>query len=237
MKYKKPTENYSFDQIVDRIAWFAFACVVYGMLVGYLLTERKFALLIPTVIVMLSALYLLGLRWGIVVANHTQGIRGEIKVGAILAQLPKQDFWYAFDVVVPGTYGNIDHVVIGTTGVWITETKHFDGRDARVRNGRLEKDGYPINSKILSTLKANAKQLHTYLTAHGAPVSWVQPVLVFSTDAMHVDVPEQFSGVWVVGFRDVADLIFTKGGNRTPGESEREKIRAILENREKGGKG
>lgn len=44
------------------------------------------------------------------------------------------------DRKIPGTVANIDHIVIGPTGVWVVETKNYGGK-VRVRDGELRVNG------------------------------------------------------------------------------------------------
>lgn len=56
-----------------------------------------------------------------------KGLEGENLVADYLNTLPKDYFVYN-DVNLPGKRGNIDHVVIGPTGIYVIETKNYSGR-------------------------------------------------------------------------------------------------------------
>jgi hypothetical protein len=61
-----------------------------------------------------------------------RGADGEAATAALLARLPRR--WVVLhDLAVPGSGANIDHLVIGPTGVWVVDTKTTR---ARVRVGR-----------------------------------------------------------------------------------------------------
>jgi len=59
------------------------------------------------------------------------GARGERETEAALERLP-EGFVHLHDRRIPGTRANIDHVVIGPTGVFVIESKRMVGR-LRVR--------------------------------------------------------------------------------------------------------
>ena len=51
-----------------------------------------------------------------------RGAEGEVATAALLARLPRR--WAVLhDRAVPGSSANIDHLVIGPTGVWVVDTK------------------------------------------------------------------------------------------------------------------
>ncbi len=58
--------------------------------------------------------------------SWNKGIKGESIVAEYLNQLPK-DYFVFNDVKFPGSYGNLDHIVIGPTGIYVIETKNYDG--------------------------------------------------------------------------------------------------------------
>lgn len=104
-----------------------------------------------TVVVMLLA-YLVGqsvadARWGATAAGGVAllflftylerpqtieawriGAEGERKTGRHLAGLVEAGFVVLHDRKVPGYGGNLDHIVIGPTGVWAVETKNLAGK-------------------------------------------------------------------------------------------------------------
>ena len=58
--------------------------------------------------------------------NWNKGIRGEQIVANYLNKLPN-DYSIFNDVKFPGSYGNLDHVVIGPNGIFVIETKNYKG--------------------------------------------------------------------------------------------------------------
>jgi hypothetical protein len=58
--------------------------------------------------------------------NWNKGIRGEQTVAYYLNQLP-EDYSIFNDIKFPGSYGNLDHIVIGPNGIFVIETKNYKG--------------------------------------------------------------------------------------------------------------
>lgn len=52
-----------------------------------------------------------------------RGAEGERRTGDLLDTLPPGRFVVRHDLRVPGSRANVDHVVIGRTGVWVIDTK------------------------------------------------------------------------------------------------------------------
>lgn len=109
-------------------------------------------------------------------ANWEKGVAGEQHVAALLAQLPYG--WHVFHDLPLGTRGaNLDHLVVGPTGVFALNTKNYSGqvwaaeRAVRV-NGTTKNYLYPAAVK-------EARRVSDALSrATGTRVdAW--PVLVF----------------------------------------------------------
>jgi hypothetical protein len=71
-----------------------------------------------------------------------RGASGEVATAAQLARLPRR--WVVLhDCAVPGSRANIDHLVIGPTGVWVVDTKTTRAR-LRIRRGAVWAGDHPI---------------------------------------------------------------------------------------------
>ncbi|MGH2682711.1 MAG: nuclease-related domain-containing protein [Actinomycetota bacterium] len=107
---------------------------------------------------------------------HLKGVRGEQSVGKILEVL--DDRYRVLHGIDTGR-GNVDHVVIGPTGVFAIETKNVRGR-FQLRQGRITHNGYDASS-ILTQARAGAMAVRDRLREAGLD-RWVEAV-VASTDA------------------------------------------------------
>ena len=126
------------------------------------LVRRTIPLLLVALTVLVPIAILIGSRvtpgmgplWGLVAAmfvtkelwpdrSHVDswgiGAAGESKVGKRLEKLPG-DYKVFHDRKIPGSKANIDHIVVGPTGVFAIETKNVAGKVAVV-NGELQVAG------------------------------------------------------------------------------------------------
>lgn len=61
-------------------------------------------------------------------AAWRKGARGERATARMLAPLAREGYAILHDRAVPSSQANIDHLVIGPTGVWVIDTKRWDRR-------------------------------------------------------------------------------------------------------------
>lgn len=107
------------------------------------------------VIVLLAAVGIWGLdKWGDKKLNAIEkkknsmvrGAAGEIQVGHGLTKLP-DDYCVINDVATP--HGNLDHVVVGPTGVFVLDTKAWRGIVAADGKGELHLNGKPTDKPYI----------------------------------------------------------------------------------------
>lgn len=73
-----------------------------------------------------------------------RGAAGEEATAALLAELPGRRWIVFHDRAVPGSAANLDHVVVGPTGVWVIDTKSYRAplragwRSVRVGDHRID---------------------------------------------------------------------------------------------------
>ena len=65
-----------------------------------------------------------------------RGSAGEQATAALLDRLPRHRWTVLHDRALPGTRANVDHVVIGPTGVWVVDSKAYRA-PLRVRRGQV----------------------------------------------------------------------------------------------------
>jgi hypothetical protein len=83
-------------------------------------------LLIVLTLVGLPALFLSFLPSDLV-GTWLAGARGEEATGRLLDSLEPEGFYAIHDRQIPGGYENIDHLVLGPTGIFVVETKNYGG--------------------------------------------------------------------------------------------------------------
>jgi hypothetical protein len=106
-----------------------------------------------------------------------KGARGEETVGLVLAELREDGYRDLHDIETGR--GNIDHVVIGPTGVVAVETKNRGGTFASVK-GRLQLNGR-LRTDVLKQAQRAAMEIRRRLQKAGIK-TFVEAVVV-STNA------------------------------------------------------
>jgi hypothetical protein len=71
-------------------------------------------------------LVMIGVGYWLDAGNIRKGLEGEQSVASELSYL-SDEFLLLNDVMIPGARGNIDHVLVGPTGVFVFETKNYSG--------------------------------------------------------------------------------------------------------------
>ena len=112
-----------------------------------------------------------------------KGLEGENLVSDYLNTLPKNYFVYN-DVKLPGKGGNIDHIVIGPTGIYVIETKNYSGK-YRIKGNQWTyyKNGYPkvIKNNPGTQVRRNTKDLINFLSEKGISTTgtWITSLVAF----------------------------------------------------------
>ena len=108
-----------------------------------------------------------------------KGAAGEKSVAHTLSKLP-DEFRVVNDVQTPK--GNLDHVVIGPTGVFVIETKNCRGKIGADEKGELSLNGMPATTanvkKFVSTVMATKERVQ--VLAPGVD-PFFQAVMVFTS--------------------------------------------------------
>jgi hypothetical protein len=121
-------------------------------------------------------------------AQLVMGLSGERHVGQVLARELPADFVLVNGLKLPRGAGDIDHLVVGPTGVFLLETKTMAGRIV------CEPDGTWRRTKI--------GRAGTHYTAYiGDPAAQVQRNIFAVRDCLRRQVPGLFRGtpLWIEG--------------------------------------
>ena len=133
-------------------------------------------------------------------AGLRKGILGEEAVANVLARLPSS-YWVLHGVWTG--HGDVDHVVIGPTGVFALETKAWEGRFYRSR-GHLHYNGKPAEH-VLRQARGAAGQVRQLLLEAGID-EWVEAVVVAARASVSRS-PIRFRQTHVVSIEGVVDFI------------------------------
>lgn len=114
--------------------------------------------------------------------NLRLGERGERRVGEILDRIRSKGFVVYHDF--PGNGFNVDHVVVGPSGIYAIETKARSGSgiiDYRSDNDLLL-GGRISDGPALRQARGSARAVHLELKEHLREHYWVKPLLIFLGD-------------------------------------------------------
>jgi len=131
-----------------------------------------------------------------------RGAAAEEKVSELFNGLPPG---YAIFNDIPCPMGNIDHIVLGKTGVFVIETKSHQGEITLSKDGRLLRDNYPFEKNILKQVMSQCFWLREQLTEPPHKPPFIIPILVF-TDAF-VKVYKPVKNVRILNKKWVVDNI------------------------------
>ena len=131
--------------------------------------------------------------------NWIKGAEGEMVVSEYLNELSRK-YIILNDVNLPGHYGNIDHIVLGPTGIFVIETKNFSG--SYIIDDDQWLYGSDSNNKKAyknpgDQIKGNSKALSKFLSSEGIKllktskftvVAFINPNLTIRTKPKRYDV-------------------------------------------------
>jgi hypothetical protein len=108
-----------------------------------------------------------------------KGARGERRTARRLRRLVRRGYIAFHDLAMPGSRANIDHLLIGPSGVFAIDSKQYSGRIRQTPDGRVWHNHYPMDEQ-LATVRAEASSVEAILGApvipllcvHGASVQW-----------------------------------------------------------------
>jgi Nuclease-related domain len=115
------------------------------------------------------------------------GAAGEQRTARLLAPLERQGWAVLHDLAIPGSRANIDHLVIGPGGIFVIDSKQYQGRLQLDGSGRLWHGRYPL-APTLQAVSFEADQAARVLpnpgivvvpivAVHGAQVRWGKMVM------------------------------------------------------------
>jgi Nuclease-related domain len=115
-----------------------------------------------------------------------RGAAGERRTARLLGPLERQGWAVLHDLAVPGSQANIDHLVIGPSGVFVIDSKQYRGRLQLDPTGRLWHGRHPL-TLTLRAVEFEADQAAQVLmdpdvvvpivAVHGAQVPWGKVVM------------------------------------------------------------
>ncbi|HHY66467.1 MAG TPA: NERD domain-containing protein [Alicyclobacillus sp.] len=128
-----------------------------------------------------------------------RGSKGEEKAGTLLSGLP-DEYLVFHDISCP--VGNIDHVVLGPTGIFIVETKSHSGTITASAEGKLLRNGKPLEKDVVKQVWQQVSWLKKTLKSRLEDTVFIHPLLVFVNGFVQVRNPVKgitvIPGKWLV---------------------------------------
>jgi hypothetical protein len=96
-----------------------------------------------------------------------RGAHGERRTARLLDRLTRDGYVVFHDLAVPGSPANVDHLVIGPTGVFIIDSKQWTGSVQQGADGLVWHNHYPLD-RALETVGWEAQQISRVLGSRAA---------------------------------------------------------------------
>jgi hypothetical protein len=96
-----------------------------------------------------------------------RGARGERHTARLLRRLTRDGYVVFHDLVVPGSDANVDHLVIGPSGVFVIDSKQWTGHVHQGADGLAWHNHYPLD-RTLQTVRWEAEAISRVLGTHTA---------------------------------------------------------------------
>ncbi|UTB32362.1 MAG: NERD domain-containing protein [Methanobacterium sp. ERen5] len=150
--------------------------------------------------------------------SWNKGIVGEKTVTKYLNKLPEAYFIFN-DVKFPGSYGDLDHVVVGPTGIFVIETKNYDGFYVVKEDGWYYQNGEGIKKSKGQPGKQvmrNAMSLKKFLATNKINMKgvWIDPIVTLVNNNFEIaEKPEYYN---VLSPLAIPKFIVNKKNHRDP---------------------
>ena len=96
-----------------------------------------------------------------------RGARGERRTARLLRRLARDGYICFHDLAVPGSDANVDHLVIGRSGVFVIDSKQWTGHVHQGVDGLAWHNHYPLD-RTLQTVRWEAEAISRVLGTHTA---------------------------------------------------------------------
>jgi hypothetical protein len=138
--------------------------------------------------------------------SYQKGFEGEKQVAEALSSTLSDDYLLINDVqLVADKRSNIDHIVLGPTGIFVLETKNHRGKITC-----YEDSWTGIGQNPCTQARVNASRVYKVIKASGIFISqlpWIQPVAVFADKNVKLDRRKVPSTVKVLKIDELTNYI------------------------------
>jgi hypothetical protein len=138
--------------------------------------------------------------------SYRQGFEGEKQVTNVLSSTLSDEYFLINDVqLVAGKRSNIDHIVLGPTGIFVLETKNHSGKIVC-----YEDSWTGIGQNPFAQARSNASIVYKVIKASGifeSNLPWIQAVAVFANKKVELDRRKAPSNVEVLKIDELTNYI------------------------------
>jgi hypothetical protein len=110
--------------------------------------------------------------------DFRKGAAGEVLIGYLLEGLP-DDYWVIHGLKLKPQYGDIDHIVVGPTGVYAIDTKNWRGVVTADGKGELLLNGKPPDKPAIRNLIRAIMTIKDEIKFHSTFNPYIHALLVF----------------------------------------------------------
>jgi len=144
------------------------------------------------------------------------GWQGEKEVTALLSHTLSDDYFLLNDLYLREGGGDIDHIVLGPNGLFVLETKNWNGSiscngDEWKRAGKRNFSGSPSRQVKRNTSKI--KQIINTNPNLGVLDIWVEGIVVFTNN--HASLHLSFPTVSILKLPQLPNHLTTRGNSRS----------------------
>ena len=151
--------------------------------------------------------------------KYTSGLIGEKKVSTIFSETLGEEYSLQDDVTLDNMgRGNIDHIVVGPTGVFAIETKNNKGKISCYGDNWEGVDGQPSRQVRINAVKI--RKILDISESFKPRAPYVQGVVVFADNRAEFIERKPPENVKVVRIDGLADFIMNSLGKLSPREVE-----------------
>ncbi len=198
MRKMKGSSNYLKNQVRKNLAKAILCLVLFGLIFFALSLRVLFTLSLSIFeeagllvsLVPLAAFYFYLRKYRI----YSGGWEGEKQVAKLLSSKLSDDYILINDLYLHNGYGDIDHVVLGPSGIFVLETKNWSGNitcngDEWQRAGKRNFKGSP--SRQVKRNTAKIKHVIDSSQAFRSLGTWVEGIVVFTNNraSLHLNNP------------------------------------------------
>ncbi|OGS07821.1 MAG: hypothetical protein A2270_01115 [Elusimicrobia bacterium RIFOXYA12_FULL_51_18] len=204
----------TFDTIIEEslIVFIAWSLALFEWM-RYFFLKKMIPVPLTLVAIIVTCVYIIRLR-RLSKENSSveKGIEGEKIVGRHLEEeLTPLGYYIIHDIVADNF--NIDHVVIGPTGIFCIETKNWtkptDGEHHAITSDgkRIFRDGFPVEKDVIFQATSSAKWLSRLLKQLTGRGFYVQPAVVFLNWFTITPKKPGYDLVWILNETGIIDYI------------------------------